>query len=189
MANGMATLNLFQSLVPIFSGENYEFWSIKLRTFFISQDLWDLVEVGYAEEESSKEKAADHKELRKKDAKALMVLQLDVSDIAFPRIANAIRSKEAWTISKQEFHGDGKICKGIIQGKWKDGNWPCNQLYSSSTSWGKSTDILKDENKKLGHSVKDLEERIAKCNWILRDKLILSGVLVDGYGWFIYGVL
>ncbi|MQL77059.1 hypothetical protein Taro_009452, partial [Colocasia esculenta] len=46
-------------------------------------------------------------------------------------------------------------------GKWKDGNWPCNQLYSSSTSWGKNTDILKDENKKLGDRVKDLEERIA----------------------------
>ncbi|MQM16199.1 hypothetical protein Taro_049151, partial [Colocasia esculenta] len=31
-----------------------------------------------------------------------------------------------------------------------------------ATLWGKSTDILKDENKKLGDRVKDLEERIAK---------------------------
>ncbi|MQL71508.1 hypothetical protein Taro_003824 [Colocasia esculenta] len=31
-----------------------------------------------------------------------------------------------------------------------------------ATLWGRSTDILKDENKKLGDRVKDLEERIAK---------------------------
>ena len=75
MSNGMTTLNLSQSMVPIFSGENYGFWSIRMRTFFISQDLWDLVENDYAEADNSKvtEKSTDFKESRRKDAKALLV--------------------------------------------------------------------------------------------------------------------
>lgn len=38
--------------------------------FFISQDLWDPVKSGYTD----LEKSADLKELRKKDAEALLVL-------------------------------------------------------------------------------------------------------------------
>ena len=111
MSNGMNALNLSTSFVPIFNGENFEFWSIKMRTFFISQDLWDLVETGYAETESSRvvEKSADLKELRKKDAKALLALQQAVTENIFPWIANATKSKDAWTILKQEFHGDTKV--------------------------------------------------------------------------------
>lgn len=92
MSNGTSTLNLSQSLVPVFSGENYRFWTIKIKTFFISQDLWDLVENGYTDAE----KSSEVKELRKKDAKALLVLQQAVTDTIFPRIANATKSKEAW---------------------------------------------------------------------------------------------
>ncbi|MQM20223.1 hypothetical protein Taro_053239, partial [Colocasia esculenta] len=35
-----------------------------------------------------------------------------------------------------------------------------------ATLWGRSTDILKDENKKFGDRVKNLEERIAKLERI-----------------------
>jgi len=38
-----------QPLIPIFNGEKYEYWSIKMKTLFKSQDLWDLVENGYPE--------------------------------------------------------------------------------------------------------------------------------------------
>ncbi|KAA0042237.1 Retrovirus-related Pol polyprotein from transposon TNT 1-94 [Cucumis melo var. makuwa] len=37
-----------QPLIPIFKGEDYEFWSIRMKTLIRSQDLWDLVEQGYA---------------------------------------------------------------------------------------------------------------------------------------------
>lgn len=86
------------STIPIFSGENYEFWGIKMRTFFISQDLWKLVDNAYAEN------ASDTRE-QKKNVKALIVLQRGVSDETFPRIANVDKSKEAM----QEFYGDSKV--------------------------------------------------------------------------------
>ena len=33
--------------VPIFNGENYDFWRVKMETYFSSQDLWDIVEEGF----------------------------------------------------------------------------------------------------------------------------------------------
>nr|GEW39450.1 protein accelerated cell death 6 isoform X1 [Tanacetum cinerariifolium] len=39
------------SAVPTFKGDSYEFWSIKMKTLFISQDLSEYVESGYAESE------------------------------------------------------------------------------------------------------------------------------------------
>ncbi|GKB46071.1 kinase-like domain-containing protein [Tanacetum coccineum] len=38
-----------------FTGDSYEFWSIKMKTLFKSQDLWDFVESGY--EEASNDEA------------------------------------------------------------------------------------------------------------------------------------
>jgi hypothetical protein len=42
-------LIFLQPQIPIFKGENYGFWSIKMKTLFLSQELWDLVENGYTE--------------------------------------------------------------------------------------------------------------------------------------------
>ena len=41
-----------------------------MKTFFISQDLWDLVENGYVDAE----KLSEVREFKKKDAKALLML-------------------------------------------------------------------------------------------------------------------
>lgn len=35
------------TLIPIFSSEKYEFQSIKMKTLFKSQELWDIVETGF----------------------------------------------------------------------------------------------------------------------------------------------
>ncbi|PKA48570.1 hypothetical protein AXF42_Ash017469 [Apostasia shenzhenica] len=60
-----------------------------MKTFFLSQDLWDIVEKGCAE-----------KEIRKKDSKALLVLQQAVTDSIFPTIVGATKASEAWSILK-----------------------------------------------------------------------------------------
>ena len=33
--------------IPIFNGDNYDYWAIKMRTFFMSQGLWEIVESGF----------------------------------------------------------------------------------------------------------------------------------------------
>ncbi|KAB2625790.1 hypothetical protein D8674_017450 [Pyrus ussuriensis x Pyrus communis] len=81
---------------PIFNGENYEFWNIRMRTILRSHGLWDLVETGFTIPESStvvviadekKEKDAATQistnvaEIIMKDAKALGLIQEAVRNV------------------------------------------------------------------------------------------------------------
>jgi hypothetical protein len=71
--------NSVQYQIPLFCGENYEYWNVKMRTLLISQDLWMLVSVGYTEPADqttynalSVVQKIELKENMKKDAKALL---------------------------------------------------------------------------------------------------------------------
>ncbi|KAI5338827.1 hypothetical protein L3X38_018099 [Prunus dulcis] len=103
---------------PIFSGENYEFWRIKMVTIFKSHGLWKLVEKGVtisdskekmaegsATEEDDEKSVAEHM----RDAKALGIIQNAVSDQIFPRIANADIAKMAWDLLYGEYHGGDQV--------------------------------------------------------------------------------
>ncbi|CAF2275110.1 hypothetical protein BRARA_D01215 [Brassica rapa] len=79
--------------IPVFDGDNYEIWSIKMRTLLMARDLWDVVESG----------ASVEKTLKIKDMTALHMLQMSVTDSLFIRIARATSSKQAWEILKEEF--------------------------------------------------------------------------------------
>ena len=46
MASTSVVSNSSQN-IPIFIGLNYQFWRIKMRTLFMSYDLWELVENGF----------------------------------------------------------------------------------------------------------------------------------------------
>ncbi|XP_010650366.2 uncharacterized protein LOC104879383 isoform X2 [Vitis vinifera] len=64
-----------------------------MRTLFISEDLWELVDKGYVEEEIPRDAMRD---VRKNDAKALFFIQQAISESIFPQISKAMKSKEAW---------------------------------------------------------------------------------------------
>ncbi|KAM2318397.1 hypothetical protein ACFX1S_001996 [Malus domestica] len=79
-----------EARTPIFSGENYEFWRIKMVTIFKSLGLWNLVEKGIRTPNSKKKKEADGSSedtvdeemtvVFMKDTKALGIIQNAVSD-------------------------------------------------------------------------------------------------------------
>lgn len=79
--------------IPIFDAVNYKCWNVKMRTLFLSMDLWDTVENGY-DDETNKEK-------KQKDAAALSHIQQGVSDWIFPTIMKATKAK-AWDILQVE---------------------------------------------------------------------------------------
>lgn len=68
-----------------------------MKTLFKSQELWDIVEQGF--EDSPRIQVADNitrlRELRKKDAKALFLVQQALAEEIFPRIAATTTSKQA----------------------------------------------------------------------------------------------
>lgn len=94
--------------IPKFSGENFEIWSVKMKTFLKSQDLWQIVKIGYIQPFSiSRLTYAEEYQLRenqKKDAKALSYLQQGVSDDVFPRIIGVTKAKQAWEVLHVEFN-------------------------------------------------------------------------------------
>jgi transposase InsO family protein len=109
---------------PIFSGENYEFWSIKMKTLFTSLELWDMVETEFEDPESTENftvaQMKEFKEKRSKDAGALGLIQRGVADSIFPRIMRASKAKQAWEILQQEFQGDEKVRSVKLQNLRRD---------------------------------------------------------------------
>ncbi|GJY34980.1 hypothetical protein Tco_0420358 [Tanacetum coccineum] len=102
------TSTLSQALIPIFKGEKYHLWSIKMTTLFKSQELWELVEYEFPDPKPTEQDQA-LRDNRKKDAKALFFIQSALDDDIFPHIASANTSNQAWEILKQEFFGDRKV--------------------------------------------------------------------------------
>ncbi|KAI5328949.1 hypothetical protein L3X38_028346 [Prunus dulcis] len=103
---------------PIFNGENYDFWSIRMKTIFKYHGLWDFVIKGLDGMDLKKSDESDDQkketvessgkgmvaEVLMKDAKALRLIQGAVSEEIFPRISHEETSKGAWSILQQEFH-------------------------------------------------------------------------------------
>ncbi|XP_023741703.1 uncharacterized protein LOC111889782 [Lactuca sativa] len=83
-----------------------------MKTLFKSQDLWDLVQNGYAKASTDETR---QKENQKKDAKALFFIQQVVDETIFPRIATAITSRDAWNILKTEYQGAAKVITVKLQ--------------------------------------------------------------------------
>ncbi|CAL2251278.1 unnamed protein product [Prunus armeniaca] len=90
---------------PIFSGENYEFWKIKMVTIFKSYGLWNLVEKGISVSDSKKkEKATEETSEEEDDEKTAAILMKDAK-----ALANADSAKAAWELLHGEFHGGDHV--------------------------------------------------------------------------------
>ncbi|XP_073120811.1 uncharacterized protein [Henckelia pumila] len=113
--------------IPVFDGESYEFWRVQMKTLFISQDLWEIVESGIPEPADAETLAtwtqAKQKEYReniRRDAKALLFIQQGVNRSIFPRIMGAKNCKKAWDILKMEFQGSEKVISIKLQSLRRD---------------------------------------------------------------------
>ena len=110
------TNNSIQYHIPLLCGENYEYWSVKMRNFLISQDLWMLVSAGYTEPTDhaayntlSVDQKIELKENRKRDAKALFLLQTGVDISMFPKIVECVISHNAWETLEKTYKGSVKV--------------------------------------------------------------------------------
>ncbi|XP_034685209.1 ankyrin-1-like isoform X2 [Vitis riparia] len=95
-----------QPTIPFFEGNGYDTWSIKMRTLFISEDLWELVDKGYVEEEIPRDAMRD---VRKNDAKALFFIQQTIAESIFPQISKATKSKEAWDTLQTKYQSTSLV--------------------------------------------------------------------------------
>ncbi|XP_070676311.1 uncharacterized protein [Malus domestica] len=117
---------------PVFNGENYEFWRIRMTTIVKSYGLWELVENGFEPPDPKSRKAVvdetkkettdevSFSEILMNDARALGMIQGAVSDQIFPRIVNEETSKGAGDVLKGEFRGDKQVRNVKLQGLRRD---------------------------------------------------------------------
>lgn len=99
--------------IPIFNGENYDYWDIKMRTFFMSQGLWDIVDNGFNNPADISRLTKEEKEKldkdREKDNMALYNIQMAMEDSIFLRVCGATSAQQAWDNFKEEFQGSVKV--------------------------------------------------------------------------------
>ena len=70
MAGSGCSMNSSQANVPLFKGDNYNRWSLKMKTHFKSRDLWGLVEKGFNDDDDGNQ----YNKNEKKDVKALYLI-------------------------------------------------------------------------------------------------------------------
>lgn len=113
-----------QVAVPVFTGEKYEHWFVKMKTLFLSQGLWDIVQDGpqALDLEKSPETTTVKisPEARMRDAQALFLIHQGVTETIFPRILCATTAKEAWETLKEQFRGSSRAIREKLQVFWTE---------------------------------------------------------------------
>ncbi|XP_057843686.1 uncharacterized protein LOC131053094 [Cryptomeria japonica] len=112
----MANVKDLAFQLPLFTRKNYDYWSIKMKTLLLSQDLWEFVEGGYIKSVDQNtfniwtpKQKSQLKEDRKKDNKSLFTIQYALDVSIFPRIASLTKSKDAWEALQTAYQGADKI--------------------------------------------------------------------------------
>jgi hypothetical protein len=102
--------------------QNYGRWSIKMKTMFCSQDVWDLVENGFpepADQQAYQTLSQAEKDLlkenKKKDSKTLFFIQQAMEESIFPKVATATRSKQGCESLQTTYQGTRKVKKTKLQ--------------------------------------------------------------------------
>ncbi|PKI58933.1 hypothetical protein CRG98_020679 [Punica granatum] len=116
-----ASSSAFSAMAPpVFDGENYQAWTVKMTAFMEGCDLWEAVEEDYEEallpNNPTMAQIKLHKENKTmgdrfwtKKAKAKSCLYDAVSPTIFIRIMRLESAKNIWDYLKEEYEGDEKI--------------------------------------------------------------------------------
>ncbi|KAJ8750866.1 hypothetical protein K2173_016047 [Erythroxylum novogranatense] len=97
---------------PIFNGENYQLWAVKMQTYLQSFDLWDVVEndseVPSLLPHPTTTQLKSHSEEKAKKFKAKTCLYSSISEVIFTSIMACDTPKEIWDSLKNEYLGSEK---------------------------------------------------------------------------------
>ncbi|MCH99639.1 hypothetical protein A2U01_0020653, partial [Trifolium medium] len=115
----MATYNngQFPANLPILQGKNYDSWSKQMKVLFNYQDVMDQVTNGVEPiaATATETERTQHKELKKKEFKALFIIHQSVSPDIFEKVGDCETAKEAWDILAAAYAGDQKVKKVKLQ--------------------------------------------------------------------------
>ncbi|XP_010544482.1 PREDICTED: uncharacterized protein LOC104817103, partial [Tarenaya hassleriana] len=100
-------------VAPIFDGENYEVWAVRMQAFMEGADLWEAVEEDYdvppLPVNPTTNQLKNHKEKVMRKAKAKSCMFAAVSPSIMIKIMKLQSAKGMWEFLKKEYEGDEKI--------------------------------------------------------------------------------
>ncbi|CAJ2668585.1 unnamed protein product [Trifolium pratense] len=115
----MATYNngQFPANLPILDGKNYDSWSKQMKVLFNYQDVMDHVtnSVDPLTEGATENQRTQHKELKKKDFKALFIIHQ-----SFGRFQNRVRVSVTLTMCREDFPYSAKKSDNPRSPLWTD---------------------------------------------------------------------
>lgn len=100
---------------PILSSNNYEMWTVKMRSFLRNLECWEAVVTKFEEPDPTDLATMTNNqrnvvaESRKKDSRALWHLHNGVEDAIFPKISAATNAYQAWEILATAYQGFDKV--------------------------------------------------------------------------------
>ncbi|OIT29632.1 protein trichome birefringence-like 35, partial [Nicotiana attenuata] len=98
---------------PVFDGQNYQLWAVRMETYLEALDLWEAVEEDYdvlpLPNNPTMAQIKSHKEKKTRKSKAKATLFAGVSAIIFTRVMALKSAKEIWDYLKGEYTGDERI--------------------------------------------------------------------------------
>ena len=108
---------------PIFTGKNYEYWSLTMKDLFKGQDVWDIVQSSYTEQtnmvaynnltQAEKDALREH---RKKDGKYMLDIHQDMrTESILPRVVATITAKQEWDTLESTYEGLDKVKTSKLQ--------------------------------------------------------------------------
>ncbi|XP_019232217.1 PREDICTED: uncharacterized protein LOC109212937 [Nicotiana attenuata] len=106
-------MSFSQLAPPVFDGENYQLWAVRMETYLEALDLWEAVEEDYdvlpLPNNPTMAQIKSHKEKKTRKSKAKATLFAGVSATIFTRVMALKSAKEIWDYLKGEYTGDERI--------------------------------------------------------------------------------
>ncbi|XP_019246312.1 PREDICTED: uncharacterized protein LOC109225960 [Nicotiana attenuata] len=106
-------MSFSQLAPPVFDGENYQLWAVRMETYLEAIDLWKAVEEDYdvlpLPNHPTVAQIKSHKEKKTRKSKAKETLFAGVSATIFTRVMAFKSAKEIWDYLKEEYTGDERI--------------------------------------------------------------------------------
>ncbi|XP_057995000.1 uncharacterized protein LOC131175293 [Hevea brasiliensis] len=106
--------NSFLTLAPpVFDGENYQVWAVKMEAYLDECDVWEVVEEDYKipplPSNPTLAQIKNRKEKKTQKSKAKACLFAAVSPTVFSRIMTLGSAKAIWDFLKEKYQGDERI--------------------------------------------------------------------------------
>ena len=109
----MASSNFSAPVAPSFSGENYQVWVVKMKSYLRALGLWNVIETGREPAPLSANptiaQIKQHEEEVAKKDNALTCIYSALSDEIFTTIMDCETTKQAWDKLKEEFDGSERV--------------------------------------------------------------------------------